>query len=44
MPQKRDQKKKELCDEHDVGLVRIRHDQELTDALIERKVDPLIEE
>ncbi|MFC7020433.1 MULTISPECIES: hypothetical protein [Haloarcula] len=42
--QERDQKKKELCDEHSIDLVCIRHDQELTDALIERTIDPLVEE
>ncbi|WP_254837845.1 hypothetical protein [Natronomonas marina] len=42
--QERDQKKKELCDEHDIALVCIRHDQELTDALIEQAIDSLIEE
>ncbi|WP_157969341.1 hypothetical protein [Haloplanus rubicundus] len=42
--QERDQKKKELCDEHDIALVCIRHDQELTDALIEQTIDPLIKE
>jgi len=42
--QERDQKKKELCNEHDIDLVCIRHDQELTDALIERTINPLIEE
>lgn len=42
--QERDQKKEDMCNEHDVDLVCIRHDQELTDALIERKIDPLIEE
>jgi len=42
--QERDQKKKELCDEHDIALVCIRHDQELTDTLIEQTIDPLIEE
>jgi len=42
--QERDQKKKDLCDKHDIDLVCIRHDQELTDALIERTIDPLIKE
>jgi hypothetical protein len=42
--QERDQKKKELCDEHDIALVCIRHDQELTDVLIEQTIGPLIEE
>jgi hypothetical protein len=42
--QERDQKKEKLCDEHNIDLVCIRHDQELTDTLIERKIDPLIEE
>ncbi|EJN56915.1 hypothetical protein HSB1_47320 [Halogranum salarium B-1] len=42
--QERDEKKKRLCKEHGIELVCIRHDQELTDALIERTIDPLIEE
>ncbi len=42
--QKRDAKKKRLCEDHGIDLVCVRHDQELTDNLIERKIDPLIEE
>lgn len=42
--QERDDKKKRLCKEHGIELVCIRYDQELTDALIERTIDPLIEE
>lgn len=40
----RDEKKKWLCEEHGIELVHVRYDQELTDALIERKIDPHVEE
>lgn len=36
--QERDRRTKELCDEHGVDIVEIRHDEGLSDSLIEKKV------
>jgi hypothetical protein len=40
--QARDERTRELCDEHDVELVEIRHNEELSEELVESRIDPLL--
>lgn len=41
--QERDERTRELCEEHGVELVEVRHDEELSEGLIESKIDPVID-
>lgn len=40
--QKRDAKKKEICDDHDVEIIEVRHDEELSEELVKSKIEPVI--
>lgn len=40
--QARDERTRELCAEHDVELVEVRHNEELSGELIESKIEPLL--
>lgn len=39
----RDERTRELCEEHDVELVEVRHDEDLSEKLVESKIKPAIE-
>lgn len=40
--QARDERTRELCEEHGISLVEVRHDEELSEELVTAKLDPLI--
>jgi len=40
--QERDQRKKNLCDKHDIELVEVRHDEDISEELIQKRIDPLL--
>jgi hypothetical protein len=40
--QERDKRKKEICDEHGVEIIEVRHDEELSEDLVKSKIEPLI--
>ncbi len=41
--QARDERTRELCVEHNVELIEIRHDEELTEDLVASRIDPVID-
>jgi len=41
--QARDKRTRELCEEHDVELVEVRHDEELSEELVASRIDPILD-